>query len=117
MSATHPASRGPRRTTVARTSAIATAAADGGKPAGPPKLELKNGTLDWGVKESFRKYVAWPIAVGKITVSDGAKQAGATGRSPSSTARAPMTPGRTPSTPPSRAPSASPATRRSSTSG
>ncbi|WP_420855623.1 HtaA domain-containing protein, partial [Streptomyces kanamyceticus] len=48
-------------------------AADGEKAA-PPKLELKNGTLDWGLKESFRKYVAG-IAHGTIEATDGAKQA------------------------------------------
>ncbi|MEV2249242.1 HtaA domain-containing protein [Streptomyces sp. NPDC050147] len=47
-------------------------AADGGGAA--PKVELKDGTLDWGLKESFRKYVTG-IAVGKIEASDGAKQA------------------------------------------
>ncbi|MFD7665906.1 HtaA domain-containing protein [Streptomyces sp. NPDC059788] len=39
-----------------------------------PKLELKNGTLDWGVKESFRKYVKG-MALGDITTADGARQA------------------------------------------
>ncbi|WP_399924666.1 HtaA domain-containing protein [Streptomyces kanamyceticus] len=51
----------------------ALAADDGGK-AGPPKLELKDGTLDWGLKESFRKYVAG-MAHGTIEATDGAKQA------------------------------------------
>ncbi|MGW8331360.1 HtaA domain-containing protein [Streptomyces sp. NPDC055897] len=41
-----------------------------------PKLELKDGTLDWGFRESFRKYIA---AAGRITVADGAKQAAANG--------------------------------------
>ncbi|MEU6675665.1 HtaA domain-containing protein [Streptomyces sp. NPDC046925] len=49
-------------------------AADGGSAAAPPKLELKDGTLDWGLKESFRKYVTG-IAAGKIEATDGAKQA------------------------------------------
>ncbi|MEW2388355.1 HtaA domain-containing protein [Streptomyces venezuelae] len=52
-------------------------AADGGggaeKPA-PPKLELKDGTLQWGVKESFRKYVMG-MAHGKIEAKNGATQA------------------------------------------
>ncbi|MER7699521.1 HtaA domain-containing protein [Streptomyces sp. NPDC096095] len=43
--------------------------------AGAPKLDLTDGTLDWGFKESFRKYLASPFAHGRITVSDGAKQA------------------------------------------
>ncbi|MFE6165714.1 HtaA domain-containing protein [Streptomyces sp. NPDC056486] len=48
-------------------------AADGGAAAAP-KAELKDGTLDWGFKESFRKYVAGRAA-GKIEATDGAKQA------------------------------------------
>ncbi|MER5440574.1 HtaA domain-containing protein [Streptomyces sp. NPDC002790] len=39
-----------------------------------PSVELKDGTLDWGIKESFRKYVTG-IALGKIEASDGATQA------------------------------------------
>ncbi|WP_030679509.1 HtaA domain-containing protein [Streptomyces rimosus] len=52
------------------TTATAAPAAD----AAAPKLELKNGTLDWGVKESFRKYVKG-MALGDITTADGARQA------------------------------------------
>ncbi|MEW1887924.1 HtaA domain-containing protein [Streptomyces sp. NPDC085659] len=37
-----------------------------------PTIELKDGTLDWGFKESFRRYIG---GAGKITVKDGAKQA------------------------------------------
>ncbi len=40
-----------------------------------PGLELKDGTLEWGVKEGFRKYVTGPIAHGTIEVADGARQA------------------------------------------
>ncbi|RPK65532.1 putative hemoglobin and hemoglobin-haptoglobin-binding protein 3 precursor [Streptomyces sp. ADI96-02] len=40
-----------------------------------PKVDLTDGTLDWGFKESFRKYLASPFAHGKITVSGGARQA------------------------------------------
>ncbi|WP_394434687.1 HtaA domain-containing protein [Streptomyces sp. SGAir0957] len=43
-----------------------------------PAIELKDGTLDWGVKESFRKYVTG-IAAGKIEASDGATQADGNG--------------------------------------
>ncbi|MHC5263413.1 HtaA domain-containing protein [Streptomyces sp. UC4497] len=39
-----------------------------------PGIELKDGTLDWGIKESFRKYVTG-IALGKIDANDGATQA------------------------------------------
>ncbi|MBH1933441.1 HtaA domain-containing protein [Streptomyces sp. AV19] len=55
------------------------AAGTGGEPAAaakpPAKFELKDGTLTWGVKESFRKYVTGPISGGKIQVAAGAKQA------------------------------------------
>lgn len=95
MSPTPPAPERARRATVARSAATATAlalgaaalglpavahaAGDDGKPTAPPKLELKNGTLDWGVKESFRTYVTGSIAQGKITVAGGAKQAAGNG--------------------------------------
>ncbi|WP_206502141.1 HtaA domain-containing protein [Streptomyces chrestomyceticus] len=51
---------------------VATAAPAAGTAA--PKVQLKNGTLDWGVKESFRKYVKG-MAHGDITAADGARQA------------------------------------------
>ncbi|GCD46285.1 HtaA domain-containing protein [Streptomyces paromomycinus] len=51
---------------------VATAAPAAGTAA--PKIQLKNGTLDWGVKESFRKYVKG-MAHGDITAADGARQA------------------------------------------
>ncbi|MEO3752317.1 HtaA domain-containing protein [Streptomyces sp. B6B3] len=37
-------------------------------------LEITDGTLDWGVKESFRSYVTGPIAHGEITLADGAEE-------------------------------------------
>ncbi|WP_405803299.1 HtaA domain-containing protein [Streptomyces sp. NBC_01187] len=46
------------------------AASDAKAAAGIP---LKNGTLDWGIKKSFRDYLTGPIANGEITVADGAK--------------------------------------------
>ncbi|MEF3115287.1 HtaA domain-containing protein [Streptomyces chrestomyceticus] len=52
--------------------AVATAAPAAGTAA--PKIQLKNGTLDWGVKESFRTYVKG-MAHGDITAADGARQA------------------------------------------
>lgn len=56
--------------------ALPALAADGTeKAAGAPVMELKEGTLDWGFKESFRKYLASPMAAGKTTVAGGAKQA------------------------------------------
>lgn len=48
-------------------------------PGAAPKLELKDGTLDWGLKESFRRYVTG-IAAGTISATDGATQA--TGNGP-----------------------------------
>ncbi|MET7640852.1 HtaA domain-containing protein [Streptomyces sp. NPDC005438] len=36
-------------------------------------ITLTDGTLDWGIKKSFRDYLTGPIAGGKITVADGAK--------------------------------------------
>ncbi|MFK0176460.1 HtaA domain-containing protein [Streptomyces xanthochromogenes] len=74
-----------RRRSVALAAAVATAASLGAAvpasaapaPQGaPPALELKDGALDWGFRESFRKYIA---AAGRITVADGAKQAAANG--------------------------------------
>ncbi|MEU6951349.1 HtaA domain-containing protein [Streptomyces sp. NPDC045714] len=62
--------------------ALPALAADGSSEAAPaaaPKLELVDGTLDWGIKETFRKYIAGPIAQGEITVADGAKQAAGNG--------------------------------------
>ncbi|MEU8823620.1 HtaA domain-containing protein [Streptomyces sp. NPDC048636] len=85
---TIPSTSGRRspRAALALATAVAAAAAFGatvavlpaqaaGKAPAAPALELKDGTLDWGVKEGFRKYVTGPIAHGKIEVSDGARQA------------------------------------------
>ncbi|MFJ3584125.1 HtaA domain-containing protein [Streptomyces sp. NPDC090127] len=57
--------------------ALPALAADGPDKAagGSPVMELKEGTLDWGFKESFRTYLASPMAQGKTTVAGGAKQA------------------------------------------
>jgi hypothetical protein len=38
-------------------------------------IPIKGGEVDWGIKESFRKYVKGPIADGKIEVSGGAVEA------------------------------------------
>jgi len=40
--------------------------------ASAPTREIAGGAVDWGVKQSFRTYVAGPIADGEITVTDGA---------------------------------------------
>ncbi|GGV15361.1 HtaA domain-containing protein [Streptomyces spectabilis] len=79
----------PRRPIV-RAAAVATAAALGasaltlpafaadepaaGSPQAPPVYSVVDGTLDWGLKESFRNYVV-NGAAGKITTSGGAQQA------------------------------------------
>ena len=39
---------------------------------GPPPITLTGGQADWGLKASFRSYIAGPIARGTTTVSDGA---------------------------------------------
>ncbi|MDT0344582.1 HtaA domain-containing protein [Streptomyces litchfieldiae] len=36
-------------------------------------IGLVDGTLDWGVKESFRRYITGPIAGGSATTADGAE--------------------------------------------
>ncbi|WP_010157843.1 HtaA domain-containing protein, partial [Leucobacter chromiiresistens] len=50
-----------------------------GSQATPQQVDLADpkdaGTLQWGVKKSFREYVLGPIAKGKIVAEDGAKQA------------------------------------------
>ncbi|RII42401.1 hypothetical protein DWB68_07555 [Galactobacter valiniphilus] len=43
------------------------------------ELTISNATLNWGLKKSFRDYVVGPIGGGKLTVSDGAKQAAKNG--------------------------------------
>ncbi|MFF2012481.1 HtaA domain-containing protein [Streptomyces sp. NPDC058195] len=79
------------RRLIARTAAVATAAAlgatvfalpalaegaaDSRPSATAPTMDLTDGTLEWGVKESFRAYLASSFSGGKITVQDGAVQA------------------------------------------
>ncbi|MET7364383.1 HtaA domain-containing protein [Streptomyces sp. NPDC005566] len=61
------------------TFALPALAADstGARPvAAAPATELTDGTLDWGFKESFRRYIG---GAGTITVKDGAKQAAGNG--------------------------------------
>ncbi|MFK0123615.1 HtaA domain-containing protein [Streptomyces nigra] len=45
----------------------------------PAKGEIVDGTLGWGVKQSFRAYVVGGVAHGTITTSDGARQASGNG--------------------------------------
>ncbi|WP_327349903.1 HtaA domain-containing protein [Streptomyces sp. NBC_01321] len=59
--------------------ALPALAADSTAPAGAaaaaPTLALQDGMLEWGVKESFRTYLASSFSGGKITVKNGATQA------------------------------------------
>ncbi|MGY3335974.1 hypothetical protein ACVW0K_002073 [Streptomyces filamentosus] len=59
----------------ALTLALPASAAEG---AAPP-MPLVDGTLDWGVKQSFRSYLAQPFAKGRITPEGGATQAAGNG--------------------------------------
>ncbi|MFC5144014.1 HtaA domain-containing protein [Streptomyces aureoversilis] len=75
-----------RRRSLALAAAVATAAALGATalavPAahaadGPPaKSGLKDGTLEWGFKESFRQYIETGFGGGKIEVTDGTQRTG-----------------------------------------
>ncbi|GGR41787.1 hypothetical protein GCM10010497_51440 [Streptomyces cinereoruber] len=76
------------RRSVTLAAAVATAAALGtgalalALPAaaeGAPPMTLTDGTLDWGIKQSFRSYLAQPFAHGKTTVEGGARQAAGNG--------------------------------------
>ncbi|GAB2925513.1 HtaA domain-containing protein [Streptomyces mayteni] len=60
-------------TVLSVTSLAAPALADDGGSAPSTTIGLTDGTLDWGVKESFRRYISGPIAGGGITVADGAE--------------------------------------------
>jgi hypothetical protein len=44
------------------------------KPRLPPTVTFGGGHLDWGVKESFRRYIRGPIAHGTYVASDGAAE-------------------------------------------
>ncbi|WP_031046246.1 HtaA domain-containing protein [Streptomyces sp. NRRL F-5650] len=56
------------------------ATSTGASPApAPARGAIADGTLGWGVKESFRSYVVGPIADGEVTVSGGAVQAAGNG--------------------------------------
>ncbi|MFF8834816.1 HtaA domain-containing protein [Streptomyces sp. NPDC015130] len=75
----------PLRRSVTLAAAVATAAALGtgavvlalpasAADAAPPTT-LSDGTLDWGIKQSFRNYLAQPFAHGRTTLEGGARQA------------------------------------------
>ncbi|MFB6553713.1 HtaA domain-containing protein [Streptomyces sp. NPDC056405] len=67
----------PDPTATASTSASPSATATATEA--PAKGEIADGTLGWGVKESFRAYVVGSIAKGRVTVSGGAAQAAGNG--------------------------------------
>lgn len=74
-----------RRRPLALVAAVATAAATLGTTAliapaahaagGPPPMTLKDGTLGWGLKKSFRDYVEGGFANGAVNAADGARRA------------------------------------------
>ncbi|MFJ9628358.1 HtaA domain-containing protein [Streptomyces sp. NPDC091280] len=64
----------PSTTASATTSASASPSDTATEPAAT-EGEIADGTLTWGVKESFRSYVVGSVANGRITTSDGASQA------------------------------------------
>ncbi|MGW1927310.1 HtaA domain-containing protein, partial [Streptomyces massasporeus] len=73
-----------RHRSVTLAAAVATAAALGtgavalALPAAAdtaPPMTLSDGTLDWGIKQSFRTYLAGGFAQGKTTLEGGAEQA------------------------------------------
>ncbi|MFF4897204.1 HtaA domain-containing protein [Streptomyces sp. NPDC001068] len=59
-------------------SASPSPSASASEPA-PAEGDIADGTLTWGVKESFRTYVVGGVAQGRITASDGATQAAGNG--------------------------------------
>ncbi|MBQ0867184.1 HtaA domain-containing protein [Streptomyces sp. RK75] len=60
-------------TTCALPAVAASGTARTAAPEAAPAIPLTDGTLDWGIKKSFRDYLNGPIAKGKITVADGAR--------------------------------------------
>jgi hypothetical protein len=75
------ASTSPSASASASTSPSASASPDptGTAEPAPAKGEIADGTLGWGVKESFRTYVVGSVAKGEITASGGASQASGNG--------------------------------------
>ncbi|MEL5961258.1 HtaA domain-containing protein, partial [Streptomyces sp. CLV115] len=56
-------------------------------PTGTQAGQIHDGTLDWGVKKSFRSYVTGPIANGKVRITAGATASGDGYRFPDATGR------------------------------
>ena len=70
-----PATTPPVTTTPTTTPPGSASPSDTASEPAATKGEIADGTLTWGVKESFRSYVVGSVANGKITTSDGAAQA------------------------------------------
>ncbi|MGW4907653.1 HtaA domain-containing protein [Streptomyces sp. NPDC004270] len=74
------ASASPSTSTSASASPSPSASASAsGSEETPAEGDIADGTLTWGVKESFRTYVVGSVAQGRITASDGATQAAGNG--------------------------------------
>ncbi|MPY30849.1 hypothetical protein FNH09_05835 [Streptomyces adustus] len=88
-SATEPAPVSPPASATGSASASASTSASASPGAGSspsasatesaPRGDIADGTLVWGVKESFRTYVVGPVAKGTVTASGGAAQAAGNG--------------------------------------
>lgn len=107
------ATQSPTPTATATGSAAPSTSADPSEsaPEAPAQGDMADGTLDWGVKQSFRSYVVGTVAKGEITTSDGASQASGNGAFTFVDATGSTTPTQAPSPRASRAPSTSRATR------
>ncbi|MGW4898680.1 HtaA domain-containing protein [Kitasatospora sp. NPDC004240] len=70
-SATASPTAGPSATATASPTATGSPTATQGPTAGG-RLPIVNGTLEWSVKESFRRYVEGPLAHGKVEFGGGA---------------------------------------------
>lgn len=73
--ATDPATGNPAPTDTNSPTDKATSSPSTSAASAATKGEIADGTLGWGVKESFRTYVVGSVANGKITASGGATQA------------------------------------------
>ncbi|MFE5815084.1 HtaA domain-containing protein [Streptomyces sp. NPDC056479] len=75
------ATQSPAPTATATGSASPSTSADPSQsdPEAPAQGDIADGTLDWGVKQSFRSYVVGGVAKGEITPSGGASQAAGNG--------------------------------------
>ncbi|WP_269820349.1 HtaA domain-containing protein [Streptomyces sp. CMSTAAHL-2] len=76
---TKTASPQPTKTTTPKPSDSPSKSPSSAPSTAPAKGAIADGTLGWGVKETFRTYVVSGPAQGKITTSGGAKQASGNG--------------------------------------